>query len=200
MVTYNNDVPDGPNNPSQDQPKMKTNTNAIDTILDVDHISFNADSGGGEHKHVTFLSDPAYVVPGVISGDSSVIYSDAGTASTRAQLFYKNSLATTHLSCIRAWGYIDAQSTPPAVLSGQSYNVASVSIAANVYTVTLTANACSSDKYAILVTAGAGPLALQRDVPAYTISSATEFTLTFGASNQTASRKPTSFSFIVLQI
>lgn len=200
MVTYNNSIPDGPNNPSQDQPKMKTNTDAIDTILGVDHISFNADSGGGEHQKVTFLSDPSYVVPPMPSGDTSIIYSDAGTASTRAQLFYVNSLITTHLSCIRAWGYVDALSSPPAVISGQSYNVASVSLAGGIYTVTLSANACSSDKYAILVTAGAGPLALQRDVPAYTIVNSTSFTLSFGASNQTPARSPTSFSFIVLQI
>ena len=27
---YTNNIPDGPNNPSNDQPKMKVNTNSID--------------------------------------------------------------------------------------------------------------------------------------------------------------------------
>lgn len=48
---YNRDIPDGPNNPSQDQPKMKTNTNSIDNVLQIDHITFG-DNQGGYHKTV----------------------------------------------------------------------------------------------------------------------------------------------------
>lgn len=61
MVTYNKAIPDAPNNPSADQPLMKENTDAIDTIIAVDHVSFNT-ANGGFHNHVTFANaqpDPA---------------------------------------------------------------------------------------------------------------------------------------------
>lgn len=54
-VEYTLDIPATNNNPSTDQPKMLLNTNAIDTLLSVDHISFNADNGGF-HKKVTLPS------------------------------------------------------------------------------------------------------------------------------------------------
>src|SRR6188768_368485 len=43
---YNEDIPDGPNNPSADQPKMKTNTNSTKTLIGEDHITFEANNGG----------------------------------------------------------------------------------------------------------------------------------------------------------
>lgn len=48
---YNRDIPDGPNNPSADQPRMKTNTNSTDDIIDVDHYSFG-ENNGGLHRYV----------------------------------------------------------------------------------------------------------------------------------------------------
>lgn len=65
---YNRDVPDGPNNPSDDQPDMKINTNSIDDLLAVNHISFETD-GGGIHKFVQIpIPDPVQS-PGVGDGD-----------------------------------------------------------------------------------------------------------------------------------
>ena len=43
---YNRDIPDGPNNPSVDQPDMKENTNSIDELINQDHISFEQNNGG----------------------------------------------------------------------------------------------------------------------------------------------------------
>lgn len=51
--TYNTGVPAAPNNPSNDQPQMLINTQAINAILGVDHVTFN-NAAGGEHKQVTF--------------------------------------------------------------------------------------------------------------------------------------------------
>lgn len=45
-VIYNINIPDGPNNPSVDQPKMKTNTNSLKTLIEVDHIGFGNNHGG----------------------------------------------------------------------------------------------------------------------------------------------------------
>jgi hypothetical protein len=63
MITYNVNIPDAPNNPSNDQPLMKTNTNAIDTILGVNHVSFKLNNGG-KHTFVQWVqqeSDPATI-------------------------------------------------------------------------------------------------------------------------------------------
>ncbi len=40
-ISYNNNVPAGPNNPSVDQPQMLLNTQAIKAIMEVDHAGFN---------------------------------------------------------------------------------------------------------------------------------------------------------------
>lgn len=53
MVAYTRDIPLDSDNPSTDQPNMKQNTNGIDDILAVDHVSFNL-ANGGQHLQVTF--------------------------------------------------------------------------------------------------------------------------------------------------
>lgn len=70
LFTYNRDIPDGPNNPSVDQPKMKTNTNSTDEIIDVDHYSFN-DNSGGLHRQVNLVNEAS---PSILG--NSVIYSN----------------------------------------------------------------------------------------------------------------------------
>jgi hypothetical protein len=44
--TYIRDIPDGPNNPSNDQPNMKTNNNSIESTIKMDHVGFNKDNSG----------------------------------------------------------------------------------------------------------------------------------------------------------
>jgi len=63
--TYNRDIPDGPHNPSNDQPLMKTNTNSIDNLINIDHVSFNK-TNAGYHTiiHQVDQSSP----PGAIAG------------------------------------------------------------------------------------------------------------------------------------
>jgi len=47
-LTYTTGIPDTPNNPSNDQPPMKVNTNSINSIIQIDHSGFN-DNDGGYH-------------------------------------------------------------------------------------------------------------------------------------------------------
>lgn len=44
--TYNRDIPFDDDDPSVDQPDMKENTNNIDDLIAVDHVSFNTNKGG----------------------------------------------------------------------------------------------------------------------------------------------------------
>lgn len=55
FFTYNRDIPDGPNNPSDDQPDMQVNTNAVDDLIDEDHFAFN-DNFGGLHRKMRVIA------------------------------------------------------------------------------------------------------------------------------------------------
>ncbi len=92
-INYNTDIPDGPHSPSADQPLMKQNTNAIDTLLAVDHYSFNL-SNGGYHKHVHLINEAA---PG-LNGADGVIYSinrNNAPFGTNSWLAWQNALGST---------------------------------------------------------------------------------------------------------
>ncbi len=148
MVNYNLDIPDGPNNPSNDQPKMKINTNAVQQILEVDHVGFNTNGSapngvGGHHLQVSFDGKN---VPGAQTDPQSVLYTDVGTASSVAELYFRNALGTSGkllISCIKAFGKFTKISSggpfPVAVTLENGYNVVTINkTAATTYVVDLT--------------------------------------------------------------
>jgi hypothetical protein len=125
-----------------------------------------------------------------------VDYTDAGTAdSTAPQRFWRNKNSIFHMSPIRSWGYVSTGT--PGTISSQGINVSSVSVAGNVYTVTMTSGAVSSSAYGVLVTAQAtgGTIYLG----SYAIVSSTVFTVTFRTSADSPTTVP-AFTFAVLQI
>ncbi len=82
---YTTDIPDGPHNPSADQPNMKTNTNSINSLIGEDHYSFNNSSNfSGLHKQVRMPSVIS-IPPGFISGTSN-LYSKVSNG--QSQLFF----------------------------------------------------------------------------------------------------------------
>lgn len=91
-ITYNTGIPDAPNNPSNDQPLMKVNTDAIDTFVAVDHVGFNVQSGtSGFHNKTTYSvqgSDPGNVADGPQVYSKLVTYTGG---STDIELFLKKS-------------------------------------------------------------------------------------------------------------
>ena len=76
LFSYNRDIPDAPNSPSADQPLMKTNTNSIDDLIDVDHYSFD-EANGGLHRQVRLVNE---TIPSV-SANQVGIYSKVQTQS-----------------------------------------------------------------------------------------------------------------------
>ncbi len=52
--TATKNIPDGPNNPSDDQPIMKINNNSFIDIWDEDHWGFNLNTNGGKHDLVSY--------------------------------------------------------------------------------------------------------------------------------------------------
>ncbi len=197
--TYNDGVPAANNNPSNDQPIMLQNAQAIGGILSVDHIGFNQNFGG-KHLQVNFPSQ-TYPTISAPSGNASIAFPKAGTASTTAQLMFQNSLITTQLSAIRAWAFCSGAG---AIIASQSVNVATVARTAGFpeggYTITLTPGAVTGTNFAILVTASLGPgPAFLNTYSSYNITGANTFTIEVVRSPATAI-DPTSFSFQVLQI
>ncbi len=85
--TYTRDRPNAPNNPSVDQPVMKINTNSIDDLIAVDHVSFNA-NGGGQHEQVTFNANNVPSVP-----TSPPVLFTNNDAFSIPQLFYYSGIA-----------------------------------------------------------------------------------------------------------
>lgn len=192
-ISYNLNIPDGPNNPSNDQPKMKVNTNAVDSWTAIDHVKFDT-SPAGTHKQVTFSSKNA---AGAQIDPQSVLYTGNGTASSVAQPFFRNQNGIFQVSPIKAWAYCDSTG---AIKGGQSLNIASVvSAGTGRYNVTLTANSVSGTNFGILVSSfmtsnAAGSL------NGYNITGVGTFQLVFLRLDASAFVNPTDFSFQVMQI
>lgn len=81
--TYNRDIPDAPNNPSNDQPLMKTNTNSTDDLIAVNHYSFNV-ANGGKHKKVAM---PVTAAPGSSAGE--IVLFGGQLSGLESALFYQ---------------------------------------------------------------------------------------------------------------
>ena len=132
--TYNLNIPFAPNNPSADQPLMETNTNSINNLLAVDHVSFNT-LGGGQHLQVTFNSEN---VPGVQTDPTSVLYTAGIGASTKANLFFRNSIAIFQINLIKAFATF--QTIGAGVVFNQNVNFASIAFVGGKYLLTLDSN------------------------------------------------------------
>lgn len=137
MVTYNRDIPDAPNNPSNDQPKMRQNTNATYDILNVDHITFN-ETNGGYHKQVNFQLKTSHATP---TDPQSVLYTADGVANTVSELYFSNQNGVYNASSLKAFGLFSTQNTNGAVPITTSVNVSSITASANGQTNTIALSA-----------------------------------------------------------
>lgn len=79
--TYTRDIPFASDTPAEDQPDMQNNTNSIDSLIAVDHISFGTSDGtGGYHKQSQYHATVAKPT-GLIAGNGTVYSKTAGGAS-----------------------------------------------------------------------------------------------------------------------
>lgn len=92
-IQYTRDTPATNDNPSVDQPNMKTNTNSIDTLLQVNHNSFGEDPYGYHTviTQVTQGSDPV-TIGGVNQVYAKNYTPNTTVGSTDTQLFVKSGL------------------------------------------------------------------------------------------------------------
>ncbi len=108
--TYIRDIPDGPHNPSVDQPDMKINTNSIDDLITQDHYGFNAAglNFSGYHKqvHMPILA----AIPAVTFANQGTLYTKTAISTgvaTESDLFYTPDASTIEYQLTRT---ITAQS------------------------------------------------------------------------------------------
>lgn len=109
-------IPDGPNNPSNDQPRMQTNTNSIDSIIAVDHYTFEQGNlnRDGWHQQSTYPQSP--VIPPNISGQLA-LYSFAGTFGTELHAVRDGVLANATDAVLTSAAMI----APVAATNGYTY-------------------------------------------------------------------------------
>lgn len=145
--TYDENVPTPSHNPSTDVTTMQSNAQSIDGILEVDHVGFNATSGG-THLQTTFSSKNT---PGAQTDPASTLYTANGTASSVADLFYKNQNGTFRPNIIKASGKVQTILGTGAVAVTNGYNVVSaVQNTISSIQVTLVANAVVGSSCVIL--------------------------------------------------
>lgn len=147
-------IPNAPNDPADDQPKMLVNTQNTVGFLEVDHIAPGS-AGAGFHKQVTFYQEQATPTP---SGTESVAYTIAGIAdATKPQLVWTNIAATFPLSAIKAFGNFNRQTVAGAMTFLSSFNVVSgifVPGIPNSYQITLTPGAVTGNNAAVTLGIG----------------------------------------------
>ena len=82
LIVYTDNIPVAGNNPAVDQPSMTINTNSIDTLIGIDHYSFNQ-SLGGLHKQVEMPVLGS--IPAGLLASTGNLYTKSSTGS---QLYY----------------------------------------------------------------------------------------------------------------
>ena len=87
--SYNYGIPDAPNDPADDQPKMKTNFQSIGDLLAVDHVSFN-ESNGGIHEQVTFVQNN---IPVGFPNTLGKLFTNVGVGGVQGLIYYSGTQA-----------------------------------------------------------------------------------------------------------
>jgi len=85
---YNMGIPNPPDNPSQDVPKMKVNTDSTANLINVDHVGFGLNNGG-THRQVTLTNEAAPAIP---PGTNSAFFANAFRGDSWP--FFKNGSLT----------------------------------------------------------------------------------------------------------
>lgn len=123
--TFDNTIPATNNNPSDDQPGMLINNQSTQSLIGIDHITFNLNNGG-QHKAITFNQDASYVpvtpvtppqlFTNTVSGLAQLFYY-SGTSAQSSTQYVSASAGSTFLlgGMILKWGTFSQVSSPQSV-------------------------------------------------------------------------------------
>jgi hypothetical protein len=184
--SFYNSIPAAADYPGDDQPLMLINNQSTASLIAVDHVGFNT-PGGGKHEQVTFNSENT---PSAPTDPVSVLYTKAGTASTKADLRFINANASFPISLVRATGLWQSS----AFVAAQSFNMVSITLGgSNIYTFTISPNVVTGTSYGVIMTSSFLPGNL-------TITSATTFTCQFFGAGSNTPAQPGFINCLVWQI
>lgn len=93
---YTTNIPDANNNPSADQPDMKINTNSIDSLLNVDHYSFEESGFDGTHRQVQLrnAAGGSGTIPAGLQGNGWGTLYGSSTGGSSELYFVRGATAT----------------------------------------------------------------------------------------------------------
>jgi hypothetical protein len=155
MSTYNPSIPTGGQTISATTIPIQTNFAVANTAFGVDHTAFSVLTNQGMHKQVT-LQAPLAANPGQTS-PIATLYTKASATTTTSDLYYQNGAATSNVVQVTgggitaaAWCVFNSTSGSP-ITPIAAYNVSTISVASNVYTVNFI-RPFQSSAYAVLVT------------------------------------------------
>lgn len=99
MVTYNPNIPIPGNDVLVDVPQIQDNFESANTIINKDHFAFNDGTAAKQGLHRK-LSFPTAIPAPDLEANEGIIFpsGDANDASTRTQLFYKNTTSTQQIT------------------------------------------------------------------------------------------------------
>jgi hypothetical protein len=139
------------------QPLIQQNFNSTQTILAVDHVTFD-NATGGQHKQTTF---PGLASPTTPTLQASVAYPAAGIADPGIpQYFFRNSLSPYPLSAVAAFCVFQGtgSTTNPSIPVLNGFNIATIASIGPNYTVTLTPGATTGNNVAVFISTSNGGL------------------------------------------
>lgn len=165
--TFNTNIPAANNDPSVDQPDMLVNNQSTNSIIAVDHISFNT-ANGGQHKQVTFNNKNT---PGAQTDPQSVLYTASGVASTVSMLDFRNQNGIFLLSSIKAIGVFSCVGAAGAVALDMGFNVAGITYnGGSTYVISLTPNAVNGTTAVVFVNTNSGNASINWSLSANTLT------------------------------
>ena len=204
-ITFNTNIPQPGDNPSVSQGQFLTNFNAIQSIWGVDHVNFNVGAGSvsGQHQLVTFNGKN---VPGTQTDPNSALYTNnvtsgsfnTASASTVAEMYYKNNSAIFPISMIKAFGCFDN--------NGNSLNAWNMVLhspgghpSAGMFSFDMPSNCCTGTSYAVFCSAMVNATSRLPFIILYGINSPTNFFVNFQTQNS-GFQDPQQFSVLVMQL
>lgn len=179
--TFDNTTPAASEGLATSQPKILQNFQSTQSILAVDHVTFN-NATGGEHTKVTYVQP---ITPGAPTNPSSIGYANAGVANPGVpQLYWRNANSIFPISAIKAFAVFTP--TSGAITPNNAFNILSISGAGVDYTINFTVGAISTDDVIVFVS-----LLNTSSIPTYNFS---------GGVLTIRSTTSAKISFVILQI
>lgn len=181
---YKNNIPQGPNRIPATQKPINSNFQAINEILNVNHVGFN-DANQGKHKYLTL---PFQLSVPVTTSNQMSIYSATSTDGNSSEIFFTYPAATTgtpltglghgSLPSAEGWCYLAGSvlmkwGNATGITTGANVITFPVVVGTPVFTSTFIAQFVPSVNYTIPAVGSAGPYITNITTTGFTLNAPT---------------------------